>query len=73
MTKTRKTKTSPTPDRLHPLERWARDLERVAVLAQAALRQPPGSVAQTRAMARTDRALRALARRTAGGAGAERS
>lgn len=65
MTKMPKTRTSPTPDRLHPLERWALDAERVAVLAQAALRLPPGSVAQTRAMARTDRALRALTRRTA--------
>lgn len=73
MTKTAKTKTPRTPDRLHPIERWARDLERVAVLADAAMRQPPGSVAQGRAMARTERALRALQRRTPGEAGPERA
>lgn len=62
MTKTPKTNMSRPPVPLDRVVRDARDLERIAIMAQAALRLPPGSAVQTQARAETDRALRALKR-----------
>lgn len=62
MTKTRRTRASRTPDPLARVVREALAVERIAIMAQAALRLPSGSAAQTRAMAATDRALWALER-----------
>ena len=62
MTKLPKTKTARPPDPLARVVRDALAVERIAIMAQAALRLPPGSAAQAQAMAATDRALRTLQR-----------